>query len=186
VTDDNPPPVAAQPVVQLQFVLEGSSWWRPRTWGSAAIAWFSAGHLSHVDSIVPPGIDWAPAGHLFGARSDAVGGQPPGVRVRPPDYALFKHRVVATIPASDEEVAAFWQFQRAQLGKPYDSRAIWGFVFGRNWREIDSWICSEDASAAVEAMRRTVKFYVACNKITPVACALAVSAMPGTTMEVIA
>jgi hypothetical protein len=53
-------------MIRLQFVLgTGLS--------SQAIAWFSAGHFSHVDAVLPDN-------RLLGARSDVVGGKPPGYR----------------------------------------------------------------------------------------------------------
>jgi hypothetical protein len=153
------------PELHLQFVAE-------RALGSEAIGWFSAGHLSHVDAVLPDGM-------LLGARSDRVGGRPPGVWARPPGYLRFSRRALATLPASDEQYALWLAFLDAQRGKPYDWRAIWGFVFGRNWREEDSWICSELQARALEVAGLIPPLYLAANKITPVALALAVSAIPG-------
>jgi hypothetical protein len=190
------------PEIRLQFVAA-------RDIGSSLIRWFSAGPFSHVDAIVDeaalrllePGTGGAmPAGAvclvrpgwLFGSRSDRVGGQPPGVQIRPPGYATFSRRVVATIPATEAQLAGFWRFQRAQLGKPYDSTAIWGFAAGRDWRETDSWYCSEDQARALEPPETgswldpnkdgagifPEPLYLAANKVTPVALALAISATP--------
>jgi uncharacterized protein YycO len=141
---------------------------------SQAIAWFSQGHLSHVDAIMPDNT-------LLGSRSDSVGGQPPGVRIRPPDYAKFANRMVMTIPATYDQTNKFYDFLRSQLGKPYDTEAIWAFVINRNWREDDSWICSELQSAAGEQSGIVPPLYLATNKITPVACALMFSAIKGST-----
>jgi len=152
--------------IQIQFVCEANI-------ASQAIAWFSQGHFSHVDAVLPDG-------NLLGARNDSVGGQPPGVRVRPQGYAKFSERIVMTIPASAVQTKAYYDFLNSQLGKPYDTRAIWGFVLGRDWREDDSWICSELQSAAGESSLVLPKLYLAANKITPVGCALAYSAVGGT------
>jgi uncharacterized protein YycO len=151
--------------VQLQFVCENA-------FLSDVIAWFSQGHFSHVDAILPDG-------NLLGARSDRVGGQPPGVRIRPPGYVDFSHRVVMTVPATAAQETAFYNFLHQQVGKPYDMAAIWAFAFDRNWREPDSWICSELQSAAGEAAGIFRPLYLAANKITPVSCALAYSAVGG-------
>jgi uncharacterized protein YycO len=140
---------------------------------SRAIAWFSAGHFSHVDAVLPDG-------RLLGARDDHVGGQPPGVRIRPPNYVKWSRRVVMKVPASAEQTYKFYAFLRDQLGKPYDSEAIWAFAFNRDWRAPDSWICSELQSAAGEYSGLMPRLYLAANKITPVACALAFSAVGGT------
>lgn len=71
---------------------------------------------------------------------------------------------------------AFYRFLRAQVGKPYDHSAIWGFASGRDWREDDSWICSELQAAALEhAGIVPNQLYLAANKITPVALAFGLS-----------
>ena len=136
---------------------------------SDLIAWFSAGNLSHVDAVLSNG-------YLLGARSDRVGGKPPGVQIRPPNYAKFALKVIMTIPCTGEQEQAFQNFLYAQLGKPYDKTAILGFIVGRNWREDDSWFCSEAIAAALEAAGIFHPLYLAANKITPSALALAVSA----------
>lgn len=155
--------------IQLQFVCEADL-------SSQAIAWFSQGHFSHVDAILPDG-------SLLGARDDSAGGQPPGVRIRPPGYAKFSRRVVMTVPSSPVATAVFYNFLIGQLGKAYDTQAIWAFVLNRDWREDDSWICSELQSAAGEKAGILPKLYLAANKITPVACALAYSALGVAIME---
>ena len=151
-------------MIKLQFVLgTGLS--------SRGIAWFSAGHFSHVDCVLPDG-------RLLGARSDACGGQPPGVRVRPAGYENWKERVVMTVPErglSDKQ--RFYDFLAAQIGKPYDSTAIWGFAVGRDWRDPRDWFCSELAAAALEMGGYLPVLYAPVNKITPAALALAVSAV---------
>jgi len=152
-------------LIRLQFVAE-------RDLGSAAIGWFSAGHLSHVDAVLPDG-------RLFGARSDHAGGVPPGVWERPPGYARFARRVIATIPARPAAKIRWRCFLEEQRAKPYDRLAILAFAVNRDWREDDSWICSELQARALEYADIVPPLYLACNKITPVALALAVSALPG-------
>lgn len=150
-------------MVRFQFVRDHSV-------ASQAIGWFSSGHFSHVDALLDDA-------RLLGARSDAVGGQPPGVRIRPPDYSAFTDRVIFTLPATRVQETEFRGFLAGQIGKAYDRRAIWAFAFNRNWRENDTWICSELQSAALEHAGLTPRLYLAANKITPVALALALSAI---------
>jgi hypothetical protein len=124
-------------MITLQFA-SGSDF------GARSIEWFSHGSsFSHVDTVVP-------GGRLFGARSDSVGGAPPGCQYRDPSYvgnsAVF--RVGLSMTADQER--AYYSFLYAQTGKPYDKKAIWGFILGRNWREDDSWICSELVAAGLE------------------------------------
>lgn len=150
-------------MVKLQFVLGyGLS--------SRAISWFSAGHFSHVDAVLPDG-------SLLGARSDTVGGKPPGVQIRPPFYEKWKERVVMTLPNSAPYEAGFLAFLNAQLYKPYDSTAIWGFVAGRDWRDERDWFCSELQTAALEACQALPVLYTPQNKVTPAALATVLSAV---------
>jgi hypothetical protein len=152
--------------IQLQFVCEAAL-------SSRAIAWFSAGHLSHVDAVLDDG-------NLLGARDDRVGGKPSGVQIRPQGYIKFSRRVVMTVPTSPLQSKSFYTFLISQIGKPYDKEAIWAFMFNRNWRADDSWICSELVTAAGEKSGILPALYLAANKITPVSCAVAFSAVEGT------
>lgn len=151
--------------IKLQFVCEAAL-------SSRAIAWFSSGHLSHVDCLLDDGT-------LLGARSDAIGGKPPGVQIRPQGYTNWVRREVMTIPCTSNEKKVYNDFLNDQLGKPYDSEAIWAFFFDRDWRENDSWICSELQAAAAEKSGIVLPLYLAANKIVPVSCALALSAVGG-------
>ena len=162
--------------IQLQFVSEADI-------GSRTISWFSQGHFSHVDALLPDG-------HLLGSRHDwtcsspgVVRDIPPGVRIRPPSYLNFSRRIVMTVPATDAQTKAFYDFLNTQIGKPYDSLAIVGFMIGRDWREDDSWICSELQTMAGETATILPRLYIAANKITPVACALAYSVLGGVVQE---
>lgn len=152
-------------MIRLQFIGMADP-------ASRLIEWFSAGHFSHVDAVMPDGT-------LLGARSDSVGGKPPGVQIRPQGYEKFQSQVVFEIPTTPEQETKFYSFLRSQLGKHYDKEAIFGFIFDRDWREQDSWICSELQSAALEASGIVPQLYVAANKITPFFLAGIVSAIGG-------
>lgn len=112
--------------------------------GSHAIQIFERGWPSHVDAVLGDG-------SLLGARSDAVGGKPPGVQVRPAGYEPFARVQRVVLEASSAEETAWLNFLTAQIGKPYDMTAIAAFAVGRDWRETDSWFCSELQAAALEA-----------------------------------
>lgn len=155
-------------VVRLQFV-------QGRALTSSAISWFSSGHFSHVDIVLPDD-------RLLGARSDAADGVK-GVAVRRANYELWNKRVVFSVPATNVQVATAYKFAFAQVGKPYDHTAILGFMFNRAWMDSDSWYCSELAMAMLEKAGVLGPLYLAANKITPVAAALAVSARKGTTWQ---
>lgn len=153
-------------MIRLQFVCGTAL-------SSEAIAWFSAGHFSHVDAVMEDGA-------LLGARSNKIGEVPAGVQVRSCNYAAFNTRVVFNIPAMPLQKRRFDTYLKYQIGKPYDHQAIWAFMFGRDWREQDSWICSELQAAALEHAGVLPPLYLAANKITPVALALAISAIGAT------
>lgn len=158
-------------MIKLRFVLG-------RGWASSAIAIFSAGHLSHVDAIMPDGT-------LFGARSDNIGGAPgvewSGVRTRPNPYEAVAKVVTFEIPAAPDQERAFYSFLKKQDGKCYDHLAIVAFAFNRNWRDDDAWYCSELQAAALEdAAILTKTLFLSANKITPVMLATLVSEIPGT------
>jgi len=156
-------------VIRLQFVCENAL-------SSRTIAWFSAGHFSHVDAAIP-------SGELLGARANKVGTVQAGVWPRPFGYSSFSRRVVFSIPAKPTQQRRFYTFLEQQIAKPYDHDAIWGFMLNRDWREQDSWICSELQAAALEAAGILPPLYLAANKITPVALALAVSALGATAQD---
>ncbi len=121
--------------VTLQFSTQ-------RGWASGLIRWFGHGQpYSHVDFVLP-------GGRLLGSRTDApVSGQT-GVQIRPANYAKFS--AVLRVSIQTPHAAAIYAAARSQIGKPYDRRGIIGFVCGRNWRDTDSWFCSELAAWAFE------------------------------------
>lgn len=156
------PLIAAFSVLRFQFVLGfGLS--------SKAIAWFSAGVFSHVDCVLPSGL-------LLGARADNVGGGA-GVRTRQPLYEHWAKRVVMQLTVRPSQASRFYDFLHAQVGKPYDKTAIWGFALDRDWREQDSWFCSELQSAALEEANICPRLYSPASKITPAGFATVLSAL---------
>ncbi|MBB2485395.1 hypothetical protein H5407_09165 [Mitsuaria sp. WAJ17] len=68
------------------------------------------------------------------------------------------------IPLVDEQAAL--DFVRAQLGKPYDWTAIFGFLLRRDWAEPDAWFCNELFEAAAVAGGRR-RFRDDISHITP-------------------
>lgn len=113
--------------------------------GSWLIRQYDHGPWSHVDAVLPEG-------GLLGARNDIVSGIPAGVHIRPPGYHAFLGTKIITVPCADALTGLFYAFLRGQIGKPYDQTAIAGFVFQRDWREHDSWFCSELQATAMETV----------------------------------
>ena len=116
-------------------------------------------------------------GRLLGSRDDVIGGQPAGVYIRPANYEKFTRRVVMELSSTREEQLSFYGFLHSQIGKPYDKTAIWAFMVNRDWRDKDSWFCSELQTAALEHAGLVRRLYLVANKVTPVACALVMSAI---------
>jgi hypothetical protein len=126
---------------------------------SRAIEWISAGIYSHCAAV------WSPTEYLD-SYEDKVGDIPPGVAIRPMSLETTPHTVMS-LAVTAQQYAAWETFLRAQLGKPYDWPAIFGFGLGRNWRENDSWFCSEIQAAALEQAGICGCLPAPNNKITP-------------------
>lgn len=95
--------------------------------------------FSHVEFVRCAGFKDVPI-DTFGAR---VSG---GVKVRPYDYCKPSKEMWFTAP----NIQHAYEWALTQVGKPYDWRAILGFAFSRDWREEDSWFCSELVCRAFE------------------------------------
>lgn len=95
---------------------------------------------THVEAVMPDGT-------LLGAISD-------GVKARAPNYDIgkFSREMFVRISVAPEHESSFYAFLRSQIGKPYDSQAIWAF-YGkrddRDWQAPSSWFCSELMAAAL-------------------------------------
>jgi hypothetical protein len=107
---------------------------------SAGISFAEYGFwATHAEAVMPDGT-------LLGAHYDG------GVQARPSDYdkGKFKRQGIVEIPADDTTTNRFHAFMTSQVGKPYDITAIAAFVARRDWREPDSWFCSELVAAGLE------------------------------------
>lgn len=137
---------------------------------SQAIQWFDHGEYAHVDTVMPDGL-------LLGARNDMMAGFPAGVQLRSADYQQGYTLKRVTLPCSDDQQKAYYDFVLAQVGKPYDSKAIAAFVVGRDWRTPDAWFCSELCAAGLEASGVVPPLSASCNKIAPDDLLLVLSAL---------
>lgn len=122
-------------MITLQFVGSDSL-------SSRFIELKGGGPYSHVDIVLPDET-------LLGARDDVVGGQPSGVHIRPAGYETWERVARVHVECTEEQAAIAYAYAKAQLGKPYDSTAILAFIFNRDWKEEDSWFCSELAIATI-------------------------------------
>lgn len=141
-------------MIRLRFVTGA-----PRDWVSNAIlAGERDGWCTHVEAVMPDGT-------LLGAHIDGgVMARPVGydkvtatrellVELFPDDFTgIGKGQGISFIEENGlANVAnAFYDFLRAQLGKPYDLTALAGAAFDRDWHQDDAWFCSELQAAALE------------------------------------
>jgi hypothetical protein len=149
--------------ITLQFVGNDSL-------GSKLIEWYDHGQYSHVDTVLPDG-------SLLGARNDVIGSIPAGVQIRPAGYVLGDRMKRVVLPCSDAKEQNYYDFVRAQIGKPYDQKAIAAFFTGRDWRNEDQWFCSELVAAGLEDATVFCPLSAPVNKIAPDDLLLVISAM---------
>ena len=154
-------------IIRLQFV-------RGTGLSSKLIAWWGNGYggYSHVDGVLS-------TGELAGARSDAVGGQPPGFRVRPAFYEHWDKRTVVTLTVSDQQAKDWERFLRAQIGDPYDESDILGLIIGQPISSAGHWICSAAQNHALRTIGVMPDLPVPDQQITPNSLLLMVSALRG-------
>lgn len=148
------------PTVRLQFVATPGI-------GSSLIRWFGHGTgVTHVDAVLS-GLSLKPGKpDLLGARYDNVGGGK-GVLIRPADYEQWTKKIEVAIPCTAAQEATFYATLKSQLGKPYDWTAIAAFFVNRDWRETDSWFCSELQAWALEQAGIFQHLVLPSNKIDP-------------------
>lgn len=111
------------------------------------------------------GVTWSPWDHVALVRKDGrfLSAMPGiGVVIGPaPEAARIDLFEVDAI-----EAAVMWQ-AREQLGKPYDWTAVIGIGLHRDWRETDSWFCSELLAWAFETAGHPLLRTDHLNRITP-------------------
>lgn len=106
--------------------------------------------FSHVDIIVPGGL-------LGVSGKDDSLNDIGGVRVRPtPAWPYLTPPKVAHIACSDEVTAHVIAAAKSQVGKPFDTTAMWSMLDDqatekiRNWRDPNQWFCSELVAWSLE------------------------------------
>jgi uncharacterized protein YycO len=98
--------------------------------------WGSVSHCGLLD-----------ADHMHVIEARALQGV---VRTQLPDFEARYTRVERLeVELPDAETAL--AFARAQLGKPYDWRAIFGNLLRTSWHAEDAWHCAELVEAALRA-----------------------------------
>ena len=120
---------------------------------SAVLHWFDHSWCSHVDVVYDD--EKFP---LFGAM--LLG----GVTFRPNQGFIKTLRV--ELPTTKTIKMEFDHFMVCQKGKPYDLNGIWSFAINRDWREDDTWYCSELIAAGLEKSG-FLKYPLYTDQITP-------------------
>lgn len=154
-------------MIKLQFVLGAGL-------SSRLIAWWGNGYggYSHVDAGLPDGT-W------LGARSDAVGGKPPGVQIRPDAYETWAKRTVVTLNTTAAEAAQWEAFLRRQVGLQYDKTDIIGLITGKPIGTRGAWICSALQTDALQVIGKLPTLPVPPQQVTPNSLLLMCSAIGG-------
>ena len=103
--------------------------------GSLFIRWFTWSRYSHVALVWGSNVIEATLAH--------------GVRVFPFRSFVKKYKSVllCNVKGVDEKKAV--AFTLNQLNKPYDIKAIFGFVLRRKWTDAERWFCSELVAVAL-------------------------------------
>lgn len=115
------------------------------------------GWATHAEAVLPDG-------SLLGAHIDG------GVQIRAAGYdkiTTTRELIVEITAVTPDAEVAFYAFCHQQVGKPYDVTAIVGFALNRDWRQSDSWFCSELMAAALETCGYLPKLSAADNHISP-------------------
>lgn len=117
------------------------------------LRWFTHSHFSHVDIQLSDG-------SLIGARLSG------GVRLRPSNYAKFTRIERIAIDVSETEYAAAIDWLYSKIGTKYDIKAIFAFMFNRNWRDMKRLFCSEYYIDLLEYLKK-IRVRTPANRITP-------------------
>ncbi len=134
---------------------------------SRAIEWFGADHYSHVTTLLPD------RRNVIDARLHG------GVAIRPASYLQSERVFWVDIECTTAQQISALSFLRAQVGKRYDTTGIIDFVTGgavdHSWHKQSAWFCDELAFAALIAGKIARKPWQPLFRLTPGACAAAVS-----------
>ena len=130
--------------VWLRFITE-------EDFSSRLIRWFTWSDWSHVDFVLRDG-------RFLGARLDG------GVLIRPHDYIIPSAFRYAYVEVPDPRKVYGWA--TTQVDKPYDWKAIVGFLPRVEWHDPHRWFCSELVAAGFERMGNPIVDRRA-SRITP-------------------
>jgi hypothetical protein len=120
---------------------------------SRIIRILTCSQFSHVDLILPG------EGLLGVSGSDKSIKDPGGVIIRQFNaWPYLEPPKIARVQCSDDVARKTVDFVRAQIGRPFDKKALWAFLrdragapkTDRNWRDPSAWYCSEVQARGLE------------------------------------
>lgn len=127
------------------------------------MAWYGQGWggYSHVDFLLP-------GGGCVGARSDRLGGLPPGFELRSDGYEKWKRRLVLSLPCTQEESEEAVHWLVDKLNEPYDKRDILGLLLGKDLSSGSGWwICSSAQLALAQHLNKLPAFSISPQQFSP-------------------
>ena len=97
---------------------------------------------------------------------ETIGARQGGVQVRPLDH--FEWEFWFEADCTPEQYEAATEFLRAQIGKPYDYKAIVGIELDKDWQpDGNSWYCSWLWKAVMQAGKLIGEFPSCVTNLTP-------------------
>jgi uncharacterized protein YycO len=123
-------------------------------WVSKIIRLMTWSRFSHVVLIAPDRTSYIESTHGF------------GVREMPIDKFFEREGVeIGTIEHPDPE--AVWELAKKEIGKPYDTMYIYGWLFRRNWQDDEQWACCELIPVLAAKTGHPIFRCEECIKISP-------------------
>jgi hypothetical protein len=102
-----------------------------------------------------------------------------GVQVRSDSYTPYSLDDRFLVEVTPDQKRELVRFVAKQIGKPYDTTAIFGVLAHRDWRTPNSWYCSELVTAAFEAAGAPILYVPQhVNRITPRDTSLSIKLIP--------
>ncbi len=113
----------------MNYILIGFSTDK-QDWISKIIRKLTWSKFSHVVLINPDHSSYIESTHSVGVRELPIG---EFLKKNNMEIGMIRH-------PHPEEV---WRLARLEIGKPYDSAYIYGWLFHRNWQDDKKWACCE-------------------------------------------
>ena len=101
-----------------------------KDWISKIIRLMTWSKFSHVVLISPDGKSYIESTHGIGVRELPIA-------------EFFKKDGVEIGEVEHPFPHAVWKLAKREIGKPYDSKYIYGWLFHRNWQDDNQWACCE-------------------------------------------